>query len=100
LKIRLGQRLGPCQEEPLSRNEEVCPKERANCVLHPLIHTFAPAATTQNMVFYQSEEKKPPLTRRSQWGHKTMAGLQVGTLPRGTEATLAQGRWKRKPLIF
>jgi hypothetical protein len=36
-------------------------------------------------------------------GAKTLAGLQIGTLPRGTEATLAQAEWFlsiRKNTIF
>jgi hypothetical protein len=43
-----------------------------------------------------ANKKKAPTDQSSnqgQWGHKTLAGLQIGTLPRGIEATLAQAEW-------
>ena len=57
MKIRLGQRLGPCQEKPPSRNEEVCSKERAKWRLHPSIHTIASGNSAQNLVAWSKKEK-------------------------------------------
>ncbi len=41
----------------------------AKCELHPLIHTLLEFNLAQD-IGRQAHTKKPPLTRRSQWGQK------------------------------
>jgi hypothetical protein len=55
-------------------------------MLTPMLNSCKPDA----------KKKKAPTDQSScqgQWGHKTLAGLQVRSLPRGTEATLAKAEW-------
>ena len=47
-------------------------RERANCGLHPLIHTLLEFTPAQNMVFCQRGEKKPPLTRTGLFTHSRL----------------------------